>query len=189
MQAGIGVDFSMSYLEKANKNKKLNTCDNISFMCSDARSLPFRSHHFDVAYSFSSLHVISDVGEVISEMARVLKTGAICVLDLGNLKSLNAIVIKTYHEELGWAKPYPISIANMKWLIQDAGMKIVEHRAFQLLPLWSANRPKRFKLFLLPCWARLLSKQVKGKMVDEWISSFVVLKNFAFRHVFVCEKL
>ena len=122
-------------------------------------------------------------------MARVLKTGGKCILDLGNTHSLNAAVIKNYNQELGWAKPFLISIRDMKKYIHAAGMKIIEHRAFQVLPLWGADRPKRLNLFLLPFWTRLLSKQIRGKMIDEWISNTPIIKNFAFRHVFVCEKV
>ena len=189
MQAGVGVDFSLPYLEKANENKKDHPNTTASFLCSDAKKIPNRSHYFDVAYSFSSLHIVPDVQLAILEMARVLKTGGKCILDLGNMHSLNAAVIKNYNQELGWAKPFLISIRDMKKYIHAAGMKIIEHRAFQVLPLWGANRPKRLKLFLLPFWTRLLSKQISGKMIDEWISNTPIIKNFAFRHVFVCEKV
>jgi len=33
-----------------------------------------------------------------------------------------------------------------------------------------------------------LTREVGGKILDEWISNLPVFKQFAFRHIFVCEK-
>ncbi len=186
--ACIGIDFSLPYLQKANEDKNTKGLENTGYTCSDARKMPFRLDSFDVAYCFSSLYVIPDVNEVIGEVARVLKPGGKCILDLGNLYSLNVIVINTYHKELGWAQHYAVSVPAMKQMIRQAGMKIVEHRAFQILPLWGGDRPKWLKLFLLPIWTQLLSRRLKGKILDEWVSNLPVFKSFAFRHVFLCEK-
>ncbi len=189
MQTCTGVDFSLPYLQKANKDKITKDLQNTRYACSDACRMPFRSNSFDLAYSFSSLYVIPNVGMVISEIARVLRPTGKCILDLGNLYSLNVIVVNAYHKELGWAQNYAVSVPAMKRMIHQAGMKIVEHRTFQILPLWGGDRPKWLKLFLLPVWTQLLSRRVKGKLLDEWISNLPLLKLFAFRHILVCEKL
>jgi len=188
MQTGTGVDFSLPYLHRANEDKNRNGFRNTNYSCSDVRTMPFRSNSFDVAYSFSSLYVIPNVGDVIGETARVLKPGGKCILDMGNLCSLNVIVINAYHKEMGWAQHYAISVPEMKKMINQSGMKIVEHRAFQILPLWGGDRPPWLKVFLAPGWTRLLSKLVMGKILDEWISNLPIFKFFAFRHIFVCEK-
>lgn len=188
MQACTGIDFSLPYLQKANEDRNNKGLENTRYACSDAHNIPFRSNSFDLAYSFSSLYVIPDVDTVINEIARVLKPGGKCILDLGNLYSLNVIVINAYHKEQGWAQHYAVSVPVMKQMIIRAGMRIVEHRAFQILPLWGGDRPKWLKVFLLPLWTHLLSRRVKTKILDEWISNLPVFKSFAFRHVFVCEK-
>ncbi len=188
-QTCTGIDFSLPYLQKAGEYKNTKDLKNTYYACSDARQLPFRANSFDVAYSFSSLYVIPGVNDVISEIARVLKPGGKCVLDLGNLYSLNVIVINAYHKELGWAQHYAISVATMKRMIHQVGLRIVEHRAFQILPLWGGDRPRWLKVFLLPVWTQVLSRQVKAKTLDEWISNLPVFKSFAFRHVFLCEKM
>lgn len=187
MRTGIGVDFSLPYLQKGNADKKKDISVNVGFICCDAIKIPLCSDYFDVIYSFSSLYVIPSVGAVIHEMARLLKRGGKCILDLGNLHSLNVIVANAYHKEVGLAQPHFISVRVMRQLIEESGLEIVEHRAFQILPLWG-DRPIWFRVFLAPFWARLLSKQIKGKMLDEWISNFPLFKPFAFRHIFVCEK-
>jgi ubiquinone/menaquinone biosynthesis C-methylase UbiE len=188
MQTCTGVDFSLPYLQKAYEDKNTKGLENTCYACSDVRRMPFRSNSFDVAYSFSSLYVIQGVDDVISEIARVLKPGGKGILDLGNLYSLNVIVINAYHKELGWAQHYAISVPAMKRMIHQAGMRIVEHRAFQILPLWGGDRPSWLGMFLAPFWTKLLTREVGGKILDEWISNLPVFKQFAFRHIFVCEK-
>jgi hypothetical protein len=110
-------------------------------------------------------------------------------LDLGNLYSLNVIAVRSYHKELGWAQQFPISVPEMKRLIRNAGLEIVEHRAFQILPLWGADRPRWLKFALLPAWTELLKRKIAGRMIDEWISSVPFIKLLAFRHLIVCKKL
>jgi ubiquinone/menaquinone biosynthesis C-methylase UbiE len=184
MKYGIGVDFSLPYLQKAHANKTSGNNNHTHFVCGDVKTLPFQMHYFDLVYSFSSLYQIPNVGDVLHEISRVLKPGSKCILDLGNLYSLNLIVSKA-HPEL--PQPCYIPVGTMKRLLQEAGLVITEHRAFQILPMW-ADRPKWLKPLLWPGWKRLLEKQIKGKMLDEWISNLPGLKFFAFRHVFVCEK-
>jgi hypothetical protein len=77
----------------------------------------------------------------------------------------------------------------MQKTIRVSGLRIIEHRAFQLLPLWDAHRPNWLKPLLLPVWSKLMRIQIGGKILDEWTSSLPFIKYFAFRHIFICEKL
>ena len=184
IKKGKGLDFSKQFIEKANKARITTIINNIEFVEGNARRMPFEDKYFDLAYCFSSLYHIPKVEEVIDDMTRVLKQGGKCVVDLGNLYSLNTIVCNAYPE---LAHPYHIPVRKMKRYIQEAGLEIVEHRAFQILPMW-ADRPKWLKPLLWHGWVRILEKQIGEKMLDEWISNLPILKFFAFRHVFVCEK-
>ncbi len=181
---GVGVDFSLPYVQRANINKFASGANNANFVCGDGRKMPFQEQSFDLVYSFSSLYQVPKVGEVFDEISRVLKPRGKCVLDLGNLYSLNTIVCNGYPE---LPSPCHIPVTVMKKLLRKAGLLIIEHRAFQILPLW-ADRPKWLKPLLWAGWTRLLQRQIKGRMLDEWISNLPVAKFFAFRHVFVCEK-
>lgn len=187
---GVGLDFSFPYLQKAEQNNIENpTAKKTTFFaCADAKNMPFRSEYFDISYSFSSLYVIPNVEEVIKEMSRTLKKGGKCILDMGNTNSINGMVIARYHQDLGWAELVPLSVSDMKKCIQNANLQIIQHRSFQILPLYEADRPKWLRVFLLPFWTTLLSKQIFGKLLDEWISSLPIINYFAFRHIFICEK-
>lgn len=189
MSLGIGVDFCESYLKRASLYKDTMKRTNVSFLCCDAARLAFHDATFDLAFSFSSLYIIPNVRQVVREVARVLKPGGKCVLDFGNLHSLNTIVNRTYHREKGWARSFAVPVAVMQRFLEESGLVIQEHRSFQILPLWGANRPAWLKPFLWNGWTRLLSYTIHGKMLDEWISGLPLLNRFSFRHIFLCEKV
>lgn len=183
--AGIGLDFSRPFLVKAETARRAGNIRNVSFVEANARAIPLRDNSVDLVYSFSSLYHIPHVAEVIAEVARVLRVGGKCVLEMGNLFSLNTIVCRSYPE---LAHPCHIPVKKMRKLLRAADLVIIEHRAFQILPLWG-DRPRWMRPLLKPEWKRLLQRKLGGKMVDEWISNAPGLKYLAFRHLFVCEKV
>lgn len=189
MHNGIGVDLSLPYLQKAITDAKDNLTNKKFFTCSNAKLMPFPTNHFDLVYSFSALYIIPNVEEVISEISRVLKPNGICILDLGNKFSINAISVREYHKQLGWAQQYNLSVKEMKQILGDTNLRIIEHRAFQILPMWGAERPAWLKIVLLPIWTQILQREFKGKMLDEWISNLPLIKFFSYRHIFICEKI
>lgn len=176
----LGVDFSVPFLEHA----VATNGDAIKVACGNARALPLASNSIDSAYSISSLYHIPNVGEVIAEIGRVLKPGGRCLLDMGNVRSLNNIVCRAYPE---LAAPCHVSVHDMLGMIDAAGMSVLVHRAFQILPMWG-DRPARLKWLMAPGLIRFLARRVGGRMLDEWLSNLPIVRGFAFRQVFVCEK-
>lgn len=138
----------------------------------------------DMLFSFSSLYAIPEVEKVFANIARVLKPGARCVFDLGNSRSLNQVAIRSY-PDIPPTSTIPVS--RMKQGLADAGLKVLEHRCFQILPLW-ADKPGWMSPLLHPGWKKIMKVYIGGKLLDERISSLPLLRNFAFRHLFVCEK-
>jgi ubiquinone/menaquinone biosynthesis C-methylase UbiE len=179
---GVGVDFSHPFLSAAHAST--SSKKNLTFVGANARCLPFPDNQFSLAYSFSSLYYIPDVAAVVNEMARVIQPGGVCILDLGNRFSLNTVVCKAYPE---LAQPCHISLKQMRRIIHGANLAIVQHHAFQILPYWG-NRPRWLFFLLHPIWKHYMEKMIYGKMVDEWLSNFPILKSFAFRHVLLCRK-
>lgn len=184
--AAIGLDFSLTYLDEARKRLLSEVRDDITFIAADARHLPCRTESIGTLYSLSALYVIPDLEQVISEIARVLRSEGRCILDLGNINSLNSFCIRHYYEQ-DLATNYHVSVQEMKRLCNKHGLKIIEHRSFQILPLW-AGRPNWLWPLLHPIWKQILGARLGGKMIDEWIASLPGLRNLAFRHLLVCEK-
>ena len=182
----VGLDFSMTYLGEAERRRRSMGDKNVLFIGADARHLPCRTGSIGTLYSLSALYVIPDIDQVIREVARVLRLGGRCVLDLGNRNSLNSFCIRNYYRG-DVATNYHISVTEMERLCAGNGLKIIEHRTFQILPLW-AGRPWWLWPLLHPIWKRLLGSRIAGRMIDEWICALPGLRRLAFRHLLVCEK-
>lgn len=181
----IGIDFSMPFLAAARTNAATQCVGSITFIAADARALPLQGGSVTTLYSLSSLYVVPDIHHVIAEIARVLHDGGRCILDLGNAQSINAYCVRNYYKEL--PQSHYLRVKDMRALLSANGLHVIEHRAFQLLPLW-AGRPKWLWPLLHPAWKRVMAYTIRGRMLDEWLSSNWLFRRFAFRHLMVCEK-
>ena len=76
MRLVYGIDISMGMLEKATEYAREKRIRNICFARSLAERLPFPDDVFDGVTCCGALHAFTDPTEALSEMARVLKTGA-----------------------------------------------------------------------------------------------------------------
>ena len=181
---GAGLDFRDSVISAARQKCVQANIGNLEWHAGDARQLPFADNTFDLCYSFACLYTIPEQQRVVGEMIRCLKSKGRLVVELGNYWSLNRLVSLANSET---PDPYYLSIREMKAMLAEHGMKIVEWRRFQILPYWG-SKPRFLRVFLSLRWRTMFEKKVKGKMIDEFVSSFPVLRAFAFRHVIVCEK-
>jgi SAM-dependent methyltransferase len=179
----IGIDFSERYLANAAGDARQSS-RRVAFVQGNARQLPVAPASVDTLYCFSALYAIPNAAEAVAEVGRVLRPGGHAVLDFGNRHSLNVFCLRYYPE---WPPIQPLTLGEIRAAIRAAGLEIVRHRCFQLLPLWT-NRPGWLWPLLHPFWTRLFKRYVAGRMLDEWVSSLPVLNRFAFRHVIVCRK-
>ena len=148
-------------------------------------AIPFSNGGISLIYSFSSLYAIPIVERVIREIGRILRPDGIAILDFGNRRSLNTYCLRYYTD---WPSTYPITVGEMKGHLSSANLDIVEHRCFQVLPLW-AGLPRHLWPLLHPIWQNILRRRFAGRMLDEWVSSSPGLRNIAFRHLMVCRKM
>lgn len=181
----VGLDFSLPFLVEAEQRRQARRDGKVNFISADAGKLPLASSSVATLYSLSALYLVPDLDRVLAEISRVLRVGGRCVLDLGNKNSLNSFCVRNYYTELPTS--YHLSVSNMISLCEAHGLGIIEHRAFQILPLW-AGRPRWLWPLLHPIWKRLLGARIGGRMIDEWICSVPGLRRLAFRHLLVCEK-
>jgi len=181
----IGIDFSVPYLIEAEFRRKSMGDESIHYFAGDARALPLATGSVDTLYSLSALYVVPELDRVLGEIVRVLRIGGRCILDLGNRQSINSFCIRNYYTEL--PPSYHLSVPEMLELCRYNSLQLVEHRAFQILPLW-AGRPRWLWPLLHPVWKRILGTRVAGRMVDEWLCCMPIFRRLAFRHLLVCEK-
>lgn len=181
----LGIDFSRPFIQKARDEALHRGYAHIRFEVGDAKSLALDDASVATLYSLSALYAIPDVGKVFVEISRVLEPGGRCVLDLGNSRSLNGICVRAYTE---LPPTFHLTIDEMRQHCTKNSLRIIEHRRFQLLPLW-AGKPRWLWPLLHPVWKRIMSRRIRGCMLDEWLCRLPVLRNFAFRHILVCEKI
>ncbi len=180
-----GIDFSERYIAYAREN---TISSSVALYTRDLCALPDAGvSPCDIAYSFSALYYVDNFSAFASGLPKILKTNAHCILDLGNKFSLNHYCSGFYSREDGWAQMFSPSINDQLHMLQDAGLQVIEHRCFQLLPLW-AGKPRWLWPLLHPKWKDIMKRKIKGKMLDEWISSMPFLRKIAFRHIVVCRK-
>jgi ubiquinone/menaquinone biosynthesis C-methylase UbiE len=184
IRQGVGIDFSGPLIRRALEEKEKAGAERIDFVEGNARQLPFLSGSFNVVYSFSSLYYMPNVEEVIAEIARVLSPGGHCLIEFGNSRSLNSVVTDAYPE---LARSFHITVRRMKEILRECGLEIFLHKPCQILPYWG-ERPDRIKFFLKPSWKRWFEKRVGSETIDERVSAWPVLRNYAFRHFFLCSK-
>ncbi len=180
----LGLDFSRPFISAAAERAEKLGLMHVRFAVADATSIPLISNSVATLYSFSALYAIPRVDRAVAEIARVLRPGGKCVLDFGNSRSLNSYCVRAYSE---LPPTFHLSVSEIEALCAQVGLRIIERRSFQILPLW-ADRPRWLWPLLHPGWKRLMSVRLGGRMIDEWISSAPLLNRFAFRQVIVCEK-
>ena len=172
----VGIDFTEKILEKANKKAKKSGNSNVSLIRGDGSKIPLKANQFDVVYCYAALYYVKDVESALIEVNRVLRKGGIALFELGNKYSINTLLVRNSD-----VISYHISPSKMNKIIKNAGFEIVEHHAFQIF-MWSYIPFFRNKV------SKIISRKINGKMLDEIISSLPMLRNFAFRHFFVCKK-
>lgn len=72
-----GVDITQAMLDRVDRSS-----GNITLHRSVAEKLPFPNGHFDAATAYSFIHHLSDYGEVLREVHRVLRPGGMFYIDL-----------------------------------------------------------------------------------------------------------
>ena len=191
----VGVDFSQNMLNYFRKRIEEKKSTNIKILQGDIANLPkqIKTNYFDVVFSYSVLYHMQNIGKALGEMCRVLKPGGYAIFDLGNSWSINTLLCRNSPTRV---KSYHLLPVTMKKWITENNLQIEELRYFQLFPMYGGKifgfkgeeRLIRFLTMSGRFEKRIFSYKVRGKMLDEIISSSPFFRNFAFRYLFVCQK-
>ncbi len=184
----VGIDFSLTMLNALHSNLEEmggEVRDKTRLVNANARYLPFADNSFEALFSYATLYHIPRIGDILKEMQRVLKPGGVALFELGNLWSLTTLVNKFKNPtKIAW---FHISYWEMQQLIGEAGLKVIEYWAMQLLPLYYGG-PRYIGPPLNRVLRTIMGQRVGGKMLDEVLSGIPPLRYVAFRHLFVCQK-
>jgi SAM-dependent methyltransferase len=176
-QRVYGVDFTEELLRDLQLHLTTLPLSNVQLIHADVRQLPFPDGFFDSVVCYSALYYIRELDAALSELSRVLKTGGRAVFDLGNVHSLEA-----RHSVRSYDVPHHfVSVRQAKRFAQTAGLRIAGLRRLQVFRPLRGHPIERWLM-------RLLETPVGRTMLDEYVSSLPILRHFAFRLIFVCEK-
>ena len=190
----VGLDFSEAMLRGLKKRLRNKKIKNVWLIQNDLeRKLSLKDAAFDTVYSFATLYYISNLSSLISEMYRVLKPGGHAIFSLGNLWSINTLMARNADSGL---RSYHVSPGMMKKVIAQSGLRVKDLRCFQIFPMYGGNifswKMGWFLTRLITMRGRaekkIFSLKIKGKMLDEIVSSIFPLRLFAFRYLFICQK-
>lgn len=187
LRSGVGVDFSSRMLTAM--VERMSTGTRVEAVQADVTQLPFRSGTFDAIWSFSTLYYVEDIPAVLRELERTLRPGGVAIIELGNRHSLNAVVAHEMYLEAGWARQHLLSYAGLRRLVDSSGFEMLSWRSFQLLPMYGSPRRLRFLHPLFTAsWKRLMGVVIRGRMLDEWLSSTWLGRRIAFRHILTLRR-
>jgi ubiquinone/menaquinone biosynthesis C-methylase UbiE len=188
-RSAVAVDFSSNMLDGLRARLPGPHPENLTILEEDAAELSLPDASVDFAWSWTALYYVPDLGRVLAQVARVLRPGGIAVLEVGNRWSVNTLVSNVQHRDSGWAKPYYVPYGRLRRLFPESGLRVKDWRSFQLINSYGTPRS------LLPLtpitterWRPVLSRKVRGRMVDERIASAGPLRRLAFRHVVVARR-
>lgn len=179
----IGVDFSANALALAQARRSASRLA-AHVVQANIRELPFTDASFDVAFSFSTLYAVPNVHDIVGELARILRPGGVALLEMGNYWSLHTVI---YRRGALGIRFFHIPVRQMRRILTEAGLSVIRWRAFQLFPLIGGG-PPLLKVLTSARWRWLLSRKLRGRMLDEVVSSSWPCRFFAFRHLVVCER-
>jgi ubiquinone/menaquinone biosynthesis C-methylase UbiE len=77
----VGVDSNQYAINYCNEMTRSNGILNANFMISDATSLDFKSHTFDVSYSRFLFQHLKETSEALREMVRITKPGGVIMVE------------------------------------------------------------------------------------------------------------
>jgi SAM-dependent methyltransferase len=162
----FGCDLTIEMLEYFSRRARERGMMNLNLATGDLTSLPFKSSRFDLIYSYSTLYYIREMEEVLSEFHRVVKPGGMVILELATKYNIQA-----WHSRLRFDCPQfylgPWAIDN---LVQSAGFTIIQKRYFHLVPPF-LHKGIGYPLFI----------RIRGKTLDEWISSIPFIRSLSFK--------
>lgn len=179
----VGIDFSRHLLDELRAAVARDVRSNVRVLEENIKETSLESGTYDLAFSIATLYSVPEPKRALAEMHRILRSGGIAMFELGNRWSVNTIASRFLHTGI---RLHLMSVPAMLRVIPDIGFRILAHRSFQVLPMYGIPR------FLYPLvasrWKIPMGWKVRGRMLDEVVSSASCLRYLAFRHVFLCVK-
>ena len=143
----IGIDMTDQQLRKAERLRRSNGFNNVSFVQGYMEELPFESQRFDVVISNGVINLAADKATVFKEIARVLKPGGrMAIADIVTEQQLTEKIVcdtALWAACIGGAAQQD----SHRKLIETAGMEVVnikENPQYRFLSRSAQNASEKF---------------------------------------------
>jgi len=166
----VGVDISSDRLklalEKAKKEIKWKS-DNYHVVVADGHYIPFRAEAFDEILSIRTLKYLKNPNLGFFEIARVLKRGGICVMELSNIFGYEALWlfllklfgIKKYYAKNMGPNYQLFNVFKIEKTLENLNLTVVSKKAWHKIPTILFIKCKYFTIIkLLSCTESALQK-------------------------------
>jgi 2-polyprenyl-6-hydroxyphenyl methylase/3-demethylubiquinone-9 3-methyltransferase len=118
----VGVDPSEESLAAARTHAASQGLA-IGYQCARGEALPFADDSFDVVYCCDVLEHVNDVGEVIAEIARVLKPRGTFLFDTINRTLQSRLIVIKLLQEWRWTALMPPRLHDWNMFIRPAELR------------------------------------------------------------------
>lgn len=191
------VDFSESALELARADVKTRGLGNrIEIQREDILVLSFEDESFDYILCWGVLMHIPNLEKAISELSRVLKPGGVVVISVGNMYSLQSIILRNLEQFIGRKNRVVKRVAaGMEyWNTTSCGILLTRHADIRwLIERFKDNQfivKKRIAGQFTEAYVRVSSPLLKRLIHDfnNFWFRYIKIPYFAFGNIFVLQK-
>lgn len=131
-----GIDINESMLAVAKTTLAADEITNATLERRSAAELGYPDASFDLVYSFSTLLLVPDIKRAISEIARVLRTGGVALLDITGRYNLSRIYWGLYYRWHGHFGVHSFRYGQIERYLKDLGLDVVERYALGFTDQW-----------------------------------------------------
>jgi arsenite methyltransferase len=179
----VGVDLSEMMVERSKERaKRKNVEDKVEFKIGDAQDLPFKDGVFDAVICESVVAFSKDKQKVISEYARVTKSGGyVGMNEVTWVETPPPELVEYMSRALGQAEF--LNPAGWKDLLEKAGLTGVAARVYKTSALrqWASEVRQMDPRDYLGAWSKFFSLCFKSPAVRKWIKEISIPPRSIFR--------
>ncbi len=179
----VGVDLSEMMVERSNERaKRKNVEDKVEFKIGDAQDLPFKNGVFDAVICESVVAFPKNKQKVISEYARVTKTGGyVGMNEVTWVETPPPELVEYMSRALGQAEF--LNRDGWKDLLKDAGLTDIVARVYKTNAFrqWASEVRQIDPRDYMGAWSKLFSLYFKSPRFRKWIKEISVPPKRVFR--------
>ncbi len=179
----VGVDLSEMMVERSKERaKRKNVEDKVEFRVAEAQDLPFKDEVFDAVICESVVAFSKDKQKVISEYARVTKSGGyVGMNEVTWVETPSPELVEYLSRALGQAEF--LNPDGWKDLLEKAGLTGVVARVYKTRALrqWASEVRQMDPRDYFGAWSKFFSLYFKDPAVRKWIKDISIPPRSIFR--------